>query len=61
MKRILRGLVLTSLVFLLGACGFHLKGMGGNRPPLPLAACMWMMAAASWVACCAKPWPIMTS
>lgn len=38
MKRILRGLVLTSLVFLLGACGFHLKGMGGTDRPLPFGS-----------------------
>ncbi|BBF87379.1 LPS-assembly lipoprotein RlpB precursor [Aquitalea magnusonii] len=35
MNRILHGLALASLVFLLSACGFHLKGMGGSSRPLP--------------------------
>jgi len=38
MTRILHGLALASVVFLLSACGFHLKGMGGSTRPLPFSS-----------------------
>jgi LPS-assembly lipoprotein len=38
MNRILHGLALVSVVFLLSACGFHLKGMGGSSRPLPFGS-----------------------